>query len=716
MPRLSEIRRSVKVTGESQGLKQVADDLKRIGDQTEQVGAKAPKTTKATLSVQKAYERMQRSLDPTIRAMEQYDKVERTLQQARAQGLVSLERQSELLDLANERYMSQTPALNNAASATELSAFQMQNLSHQISDIGVSLASGQSPFMVLAQQGSQIAGAFGPGVGALGAVRALGTGLVTYLTNPLNLAVIGVAATAGAVSHLFSSIGGGAADADEAIEKHDRLVRDLKTAYGTAADALDDYAKKTQAVLDVEVVQGINRTQERLQAEIDKFLNSPELFGSPFGTGDLQLFPEFQPFEKEIERLRQEAKSAIPDMRAFWDSISQSALAEGATADVLDMVEALKRLGQESYDLYIQYQQATAGQTLPSQFQQTVDALNEEIEAGRRSELQNRILNEQREANILAGTEQAATIAELVTKLYQEEQARDALVKSQRDYDRVLQQANRERERAEMQIDRVIERLVFEGEQLRRTAAEQRLYNELRAADIDRSHEDANVIERQLVANAELARQTQETADQQRMLHDAVSATASAYASAIDTGNQHMDRMIQLLIEAIIQSEQLKTALNGLDFGGGAGGLFSALSHGLSGLVGGGLPGAMPPGGLPPAPGPLPEIPSAYGNVFHNGTLIPFARGGVVDRPIMFPLQRGMGLAGERGPEAIVPLMRDRHGRLGVGSTGGQQTTTINNNTTFHIHTPDVAGFKRSQGQIAAQMGRAVQRSTRRNS
>lgn len=61
---------------------------------------------------------------------------------------------------------------------------------------------------------------------------------------------------------------------------------------------------------------------------------------------------------------------------------------------------------------------------------------------------------------------------------------------------------------------------------------------------------------------------------------------------------------------------------------------------------------------------------AAYGAVFEGGNVIPFARGGVVDRPTLFPMARGMGLMGEAGPEAVLPLRRLPSGRLGVETPG----------------------------------------------
>ncbi len=54
-------------------------------------------------------------------------------------------------------------ALQAEAQAARLAASQRTNLVFQLQDIGVSLASGMNPLMVLAQQGSQISTIYGPG-------------------------------------------------------------------------------------------------------------------------------------------------------------------------------------------------------------------------------------------------------------------------------------------------------------------------------------------------------------------------------------------------------------------------------------------------------------------------------------------------------------------------------------------------------------------------
>ena len=62
---------------------------------------------------------------------------------------------------------------------------------------------------------------------------------------------------------------------------------------------------------------------------------------------------------------------------------------------------------------------------------------------------------------------------------------------------------------------------------------------------------------------------------------------------------------------------------------------------------------------------------NADGNAFVDGKVQKYAYGGVVNRPTLFPMANGMGLMGEAGAEAILPLRRGSNGKLGVQASGG---------------------------------------------
>lgn len=109
---------------------------------------------------------------------------------------------------------------------------------------------------------------------------------------------------------------------------------------------------------------------------------------------------------------------------------------------------------------------------------------------------------------------------------------------------------------------------------------------------------------------------------------------------------------LKMIAKMIIQQQ----VLNALQAVGQGGGFFGKLFSGLT--------------------------PSADGNAFSGGNVIPFANGGVVNKPTLFPMANGAGLMGEAGPEAILPLSRGSDGKLGVKSTGGGVVVNVINNST----------------------------------
>ena len=100
------------------------------------------------------------------------------------------------------------------------------------------------------------------------------------------------------------------------------------------------------------------------------------------------------------------------------------------------------------------------------------------------------------------------------------------------------------------------------------------------------------------------------------------------------------------------------------------------------------------------------------GNLFAGtnpalGTVTPFAKGGVIATPSYFPLAGGVGLMGEAGPEAVMPLARGPDGRLGVAGGGGAVSVT------FNVTASDARSFAASEAEISAMLLRAVKRGTR---
>ena len=86
--------------------------------------------------------------------------------------------------------------------------------------------------------------------------------------------------------------------------------------------------------------------------------------------------------------------------------------------------------------------------------------------------------------------------------------------------------------------------------------------------------------------------------------------------------------------------------------------------------------------------------------------MMPFARGGVVSGATAFSFGNRIGVMGEAGPEAIMPLRRGSDGRLGIAASGKNSAV----NVVFNVNAQDAPGFQKSEGQLTAMLARTVGR------
>jgi len=147
-----------------------------------------------------------------------------------------------------------------------------------------------------------------------------------------------------------------------------------------------------------------------------------------------------------------------------------------------------------------------------------------------------------------------------------------------------------------------------------------------------------------------------------RSVIDGSATTQEALASFFkNIGNFFLDMAAQIIQKMIVMFILNKVVglLPGMS-GGGGGDIFSDIAS---------------RGGLR----------MADGGAFAKNKIIPYAKGGIVNKPTMFAYADGgagrFGIMGEAGPEAILPLRRGPGGKLGVESSGGGvKVGTININ------------------------------------
>ncbi len=168
------------------------------------------------------------------------------------------------------------------------------------------------------------------------------------------------------------------------------------------------------------------------------------------------------------------------------------------------------------------------------------------------------------------------------------------------------------------------------------------------------------------------------------------SSLTNAFASGIAKGKD-FDQILQGVASKFLDMS-LKAGLKPLDtlFSSGVSSLTSSAQSGFSGLN-------------------IGSLSSLFGGGSAPMNITPFAEGGVVSSPSYFPMGSSLGVAGERGSEAIMPLTRGSDGKLGVKGNGGGAS----NNITVNIAATDVNSFRRSEAQVSAALARAVSRGNR---
>lgn len=124
------------------------------------------------------------------------------------------------------------------------------NLSFQLNDIAMGLASGTSPFTIMVQQGSQVAQALqGAGGGVLGGLKAVGMAAAS-MVNPLSLASFALIGAVGYAVQYFTTAEEGSEEVNKALKEQANLLRRVADAWGEQLPGVAELAKKLQDIAD----------------------------------------------------------------------------------------------------------------------------------------------------------------------------------------------------------------------------------------------------------------------------------------------------------------------------------------------------------------------------------------------------------------------------------------------------------------------------------
>lgn len=448
-----------------------------------------------------------------------------------------------------------------------------QQLPMQFTDIWVSLAAGQSPMMVMLQQGTQIKDSFG---GIVPALRAMG-GYMSSLVTPISL-VTGAVIAGGVAWYNWGE------SAKEAMDK--------------ASTRLKDAEKDAKAA-----AGGVQRTtEEQIKA----------LEGKRDGvTGQLEAA------KKDLAGVSRETDARL-------------ALTIGQT--VMARKEELRDLDRQIADLkkrQAEEENKPKPKSKVDPQQNFIDALQRESDTYGMTAGQIKIYEAAKKGIVGAEMQQVMALAE-------EKDARDAAAKAAQDHAKAVAEANR---------------IISDIDPIAKATQEWEKLLALKAQGLLTDEQMGQAYAKAVGGMEDKSRKSASAmGDTWKTFADNTQRTFSdvLYNGMMGDFNGIEDAFKQMLLRLAANA----AAANLTE------GLFGNKDAGTSGLLGG-----------------LSKLFNADGNAFTGNGVYAFANGGaftnqLIDTPTHFKFAAGggfnLGVMGEAGPEAVMPLTRAADGKLGV--------------------------------------------------
>lgn len=224
---------------DSSGAEKQADNLAtalvKMTQAGERAASSAVKVTKATDEEKQSLSELLERIDPVNAALNKLDKQQQDLAKFKSKGMVdtdTFDLYSKKIEETRNRLTGFRDDLGKTGQSAAQTAYAMRMIPAQMTDIVVGLSTGQSPFMVLMQQGGQLKDMFG---GIIPAIKGVST-YVMGLVNPFTVA-------AGAVGLLTYAVYQNRLD----IEAASKIATE---SLGTNGDAAERLALNMVAISD----------------------------------------------------------------------------------------------------------------------------------------------------------------------------------------------------------------------------------------------------------------------------------------------------------------------------------------------------------------------------------------------------------------------------------------------------------------------------------
>ena len=355
----------IDATRYASSLEMLHTKYKNVAESLKQINPPPPDRAADIAAYGQELDRIRAKFSPLFSAQQQYRATLNEINQAAKVGAINEAERAAALQRTKDAFANQVRAIQGATAAENALAATHANLSHntgmvaaQFQDIAVQLAGGQSPFLIALQQGTQLSGTLGD-QGIKGALKTLAGGFLSLL-NPVSLATIGMIGLGGAAFQYLTGAGEEVESVDDKLKRHADLIASLKPAYGKATEGLEQYASESRTVLEAQLAVSMDSLKASLEArarEIEELMSTAvPVFtdiatGAGFGGADLQVREEYKAFADTIGRLKAEAISGTPNVRAFREAVSEAIRTAGDNTKIRELGGELLKASEDALKL-----------------------------------------------------------------------------------------------------------------------------------------------------------------------------------------------------------------------------------------------------------------------------------------------------------------------------------------------------------------------------
>lgn len=245
------------------------------------------------------------------------------------------------------------PEAAEGAKNIGLASHEMTNLTYQMNDIVMMLASGQSPFMMMMQQGSQITQIMGKR--GLGEILPALAGALTNLISPTTLLLAGVTAGGYAAYAAYRMVVPEVEELSTIMERHRDLLDSIKEGWRESGIEARNYSRESHTILMAKARDESRTLQERINEAAQGIYK--EQMGAAAGPFlDLpQLLPDWMigkagtlgPVYDEILKLNATAKEGTADFVSFRWELTRIANDYSLPASLRDKAKELRNFTDE---------------------------------------------------------------------------------------------------------------------------------------------------------------------------------------------------------------------------------------------------------------------------------------------------------------------------------------------------------------------------------